>query len=332
MLKRFFNYLFEKISLSLIPSPKHKVRVIAFRRVTPILVIIIIITSICVLSSLYNHYQGVYYSTAAKLNQLSGVRAENEQLKREIYVLNQDAEELRENLARLQEYNKEIKNMIELEGEEQATADKLSLELRTFFSYNQNLMHQGLPPIGGGELHPLYQAPDEIIQKTRETIEMLKKELPSQEEDLSSLEISVKKYNELQAATPKIWPLGDNGNAYISSNYGWRTDPFSGKQIFHEGLDIGTWYNTPVLATADGKVKYAGWKGGYGYVLIIEHGFGYETTYAHLNKIKASKGENVRRGQVIALSGNSGKSTGPHLHYEVRKNNIPQNPRNFIGR
>src|SRR5690554_4301122 len=107
---------------------------------------------------------------------------------------------------------------------------------------------------------------------------------------------------------------------------------FSVKGIFHEGLDIGTWYNTPVLATADGKVKYAGWKGGYGYVLIIEHGFGNETTYAHLNKIKASKGENVRREQVIALSGNSGKSTGPHLHYEVRKNNIPQNPRNFIGR
>jgi murein DD-endopeptidase MepM/ murein hydrolase activator NlpD len=330
MLRKLFIYLFERISITIIPSPRHRVKVISFRRIVPILTFIIIVTTIVTLSMLYNYYEENYFMTASKLEELRNVRAENEQLKKELYALNQDTEELKENLSRLQEYNQEIKQMIELEDDTQASSE-VDLELQTFFSYNQNIMQQGLP-VGGGELQLFYQDPEEIIKRTRETISMLQEELPTQEETLSSLETSVKRYNDLQAATPKIWPLADNGNAYISSDFGWRTDPFSGKQEFHEGLDIGIWYNTPVMATADGIVKFAGWKNGYGYLVIINHGFGFETRYGHLNKIKVKKGEAVKRGQTIALSGNSGKSTGPHLHYEVRKNNIPQNPRNYIGR
>ncbi len=330
MFKKLLKYLFEKISITIIPSPRHRVKVISFCRVVPIVTSIIIVTTIITLAILYNYYEENYFITASKLANLRNVRAENEQLKKELYVLNQDTQELKENLSRLQEYNKEIKQMIEIDDDAQAS-NEIDFELQTFLSYNQNIMQQGLP-VGGGELQLFYQAPDDIIKRTRETIAMLQEELPSQEEHLNNLETSVKRYNDLQAATPKIWPLGDNGNAYVSSNFGWRTDPISGKQEFHDGLDIGIWYNTPVMTTADGSVKFAGWKNGYGYLVIINHGFGFETRYAHLNKIRVNKGEAVKRGQTIALSGNSGKSTGPHLHYEVRINNIPQNPRNYIGR
>lgn len=172
-------------------------------------------------------------------------------------------------------------------------------------------------PIGGGKLHLFYQRPIEIIDQMKE--------------ELIDLQNSVKEYNNFLKATPDIWPLVDKGNSFISSLFGWRIDPFTGKQEFHEGLDIGVWYNTPVLATAEGRVTYAGWLNGYGHIVKIEHGSGFETRYGHLNKIKVKKDEFVKKGEVIGYSGNSGRSTGPHLHYEIRKNDIPVDPLNYIG-
>jgi len=136
----------------------------------------------------------------------------------------------------------------------------------------------------------------------------------------------------MKNSIPKIWPLADDGGSYISSNFGWRIDPMSSQQEYHEGLDIAVWYNTPVLATAPGKVTFVGWNGGYGWSVEINHGHGYSTYYSHLNEIIVSEGEKVDKRQKIALTGNSGKSTGPHLHYEVRVNGVPKNPRKFIGR
>ncbi|QTL99858.1 peptidoglycan DD-metalloendopeptidase family protein [Iocasia frigidifontis] len=329
--KKLISYLFEKVDITIIPSPKKKIKMFKMKRITPILIIIIVLGSITTLSFLYKHYQSGFFSVSDRLVQLKGVRAENEKLKNELFVLTQDTEELKENLSRLKEYNEEIKEMINIDRGTQAASDQQDLKLQTFLSYNQSVLQQGLP-VGGGNIHLYYQAPDEIIARAKRNINTLKKELPTHEEDLNNLEMSVKEYNDLQAATPKIWPIADKGDAYISSRFGWRSDPFSGKQQIHEGLDIATWYNTPVLATADGVVKFVGRKGGYGLMVIIQHGFGFETRYAHLNKFKVKRGQKVSRGDIIALSGNSGKSSGPHVHYEVRKNNIPQNPENYIGR
>lgn len=99
----------------------------------------------------------------------------------------------------------------------------------------------------------------------------------------------------------------------------------------HNGVDIITDTGTKVYAPGAGVVSYAGWRGGYGLTLEIEHGFGYKTIYAHLESIKVKQGQHLQRGDFIALSGNSGKlSTGPHLHYEVRNNGVALDPRNFI--
>ncbi|MFW6238072.1 MAG: M23 family metallopeptidase, partial [Halanaerobiales bacterium] len=198
------------------------------------------------------------------------------------------------------------------------------------FSYNENFLQQGIP-VGGREMQLYYQDPRALVEQMQSSIDNLQEEVPDQREGLEELESSVEDYNSEKAATPSIWPLGDKGEGYITSEFGWRSDPFTGEQEYHEGLDIGVWYNTPVLAAANGDVEFVGFKTGYGYMVKINHGYGYETIYGHLNKIEVSKGESVRRGEIIARSGNTGRSKGPHLHYEVRVNGVPEDPLEFIN-
>lgn len=330
-LKKIKKYFFENINITVIPSPAQRMRTFKIKRITPLLIFVLIAATITVLSYLYNHYFDAYQVTTERLEELRGVRAENTRLKNELYKLAQDTEVLRQTLTQLQEYNREIKGMIDIDGKaEKESNEEYVLELKTYLG-SEEVYPTGLP-IGGGDINYAYYFSWQMIEKARDNIDIVRAELPQQEEELSALESSVKEYNALKAATPSIWPLADDGSAYISSNIGWRKDPFTGKQAIHEGLDIGTWYNTPVLATADGVVTYVGKNGSYGLMVTIEHGFGFETRYAHLNKAVVKKGQKVSRGDIIAYSGNSGRSSGPHLHYEVRKNNIPQDPREYIGR
>lgn len=330
--KKLSYYFFEEVNITIIPSPSSNVKNFTIRRIVPAVIILLIIILITTLSYLYIFYEQNYISISKRLEEYKGIKAENQKLKNELYALAQDTESLIQNLDQLREYNKEIKGMIEDDksGSQAAVEEAVDLKLRIYLADNNPIIQRGLP-VGGGELQLNYRPSQNIIEQAKDNINMLKEELPGQQKKLNDLEMSVKEYNDLRAATPTNWPLADKGDAYISSNYGWRKDPFTGKQEIHEGLDIGVWYNTPVLATADGIVKYAASNGGYGLLIVIEHSYGYETRYAHLNKILVKKGQKISRGDRIALSGNSGRSSGPHLHYEVRTNNIPQNPRQYIG-
>ena len=116
------------------------------------------------------------------------------------------------------------------------------------------------------------------------------------------------------------WPV----NARITSAFGMRWGRM------HQGIDLGVSTGTPVRAAADGVVKSAGWSGGYGRLLVIDHGGGWETYYAHLSEFRVAKGDIVRKGQVVARSGNTGRTTGPHLHFEIRRDNKPLDPLRFL--
>ncbi len=116
----------------------------------------------------------------------------------------------------------------------------------------------------------------------------------------------------------------------ITSRFGWRKDPFTGKRAFHYGVDISAPVGTPVRAAASGMVIYAGWYGGYGNVVIIKHSLGYTTVYGHLSAIVVNPGQVVKKGQIIGAVGNTGRSTGPHLHFEIRKNGRAINPLRFV--
>ncbi|MCW3079303.1 M23 family metallopeptidase [Segetibacter sp.] len=135
----------------------------------------------------------------------------------------------------------------------------------------------------------------------------------------------------LLASIPAIQPVSNKELTRIASGFGSRIDPVYKVSKFHAGLDFAAPIGTPIYSTADGKVKNAGREeGGYGNNVVIDHGYGYETLYAHMSKIKARAGKVVKRGEVIGWVGSSGKSTGPHCHYEVRKNGDQVNPIYFF--
>jgi murein DD-endopeptidase MepM/ murein hydrolase activator NlpD len=126
-------------------------------------------------------------------------------------------------------------------------------------------------------------------------------------------------------------PLGEPLADYeITSPFGPRRDPINGQTGFHEGVDLGAPVGTPVVATGDGQVDWAGWRDRYGQLVEVDHGWGLRTRYAHLSKIMVHAGERVRRGTPVGLLGETGRTTGPHLHYEVRVNEQPTNPMKFI--
>jgi murein DD-endopeptidase MepM/ murein hydrolase activator NlpD len=130
----------------------------------------------------------------------------------------------------------------------------------------------------------------------------------------------------LLAATPSSKPA----QGWYTSRFGYRLSPYTDKPMMHEGLDIAAAPGTPVHATADGIVTFAGYDAGYGKLIIIDHGYGVETRYGHNSQIHVAYGQKVRHGDIISAVGNTGRSTGPHVHYEVRVNGQPIDPINYI--
>ena len=126
--------------------------------------------------------------------------------------------------------------------------------------------------------------------------------------------------------TPSIWPV----RGRLTSRFGYRRDPFTGKTAMHAGMDLAVPVGTPVRAAADGRVVEAGWQSGYGWTVRLDHGYGYQTIYGHNSRLLVKAGQKVVKGQIIAYSGSSGRSTAPHLHYEVRVNGKPVNPRDYL--
>jgi murein DD-endopeptidase MepM/ murein hydrolase activator NlpD len=127
---------------------------------------------------------------------------------------------------------------------------------------------------------------------------------------------------------PGIWPV----NGRLMAGYGVRSDPFSGEGAMHTGIDISAPVGTPVHAAADGIILHAGWNGGYGRCVIVDHGNGYQTWYAHLSRMDVIEGEEIRQGEILGAVGTTGRSTGAHLHYEVRIGSTPVNPYKFLAR
>ncbi len=131
----------------------------------------------------------------------------------------------------------------------------------------------------------------------------------------------------LLAAAPHVWPL--DGKVQITSEYGWRV--LQGVREFHEGVDLNAWYGTPVKATKDGVVIFAGWRGGLGWTVEIKHEEGFVTIYGHNSRLLVKKGAEVKAGDVNARSGSTGRSTGPHVHYEIHLNGKSVDPMKYIG-
>ncbi|PLX21447.1 MAG: peptidase M23 [Salinivirgaceae bacterium] len=161
------------------------------------------------------------------------------------------------------------------------------------------------------------------------SFDKLERQIQVQNKSFDEVEELVSFIDQYYAAKPGIRPISKKDELFISSPYGRRFHPIYKRFKMHHGIDYAAQIGTPVYATGKGVVKVARYASGYGKVIKINHGFGYMSIYAHLNKYIVSKGDTIQRGQLIGYVGNTGISTGPHLHYEIRKNNRTQNPLYF---
>jgi murein DD-endopeptidase MepM/ murein hydrolase activator NlpD len=185
--------------------------------------------------------------------------------------------------------------------------------------------------VGGVETNRDYgvsESANKLIANAVASLEKLERTAKLQELSYQSILDKYKQNQKLFAHLPAIDPL--EGRGVITDGFGMRMHPILHIRLMHEGIDLECETGTPVYATGDGEVSYVGRRGGYGLVVEIDHGFGYSTLYGHLEKSLVAEGQKVKRGQKIALSGESGLVTGPHLHYEVVKDGIHVDPTGYF--
>ncbi len=241
-----------------------------------------------------------YFTHSVDQQELTRLRAEQTSDRQELQRLISHLEDLRTELQTLQQAEARVRQLASI-----GTDPK------------------GLPVAMGG-----LPEPDSIgdLDDIQRQINQLQVELElrrqSQEEVRNLLNDKVS----LSRATPRGWPT----RGWITSYFGKRTSPFSGRRVMHEGLDIAANTGTPVFATADGVVARVSYSPSYGKSVVIDHGYGYRTIFGHNSKILVKAGDRIRRGDRVALVGNTGRSTGPHLHYELRLNGVPIDPRKTL--
>jgi len=210
---------------------------------------------------------------------------------------------------------------------------KFEDEVRLIADIKQTSHSSGLIGIGGipkDELDtdiPLEENHNNLMREMHQQISQTSIAAKKQALNFEHLIKLLDEKRNILATTPSIRPIE---GGWITSKFGYRSSPFTGRKEFHSGLDISNRSGTKVVATADGKISYAAGKMYIGNLVMIDHGHGRVTKYGHLKKIMVKQGQKIKRGDVIGLLGNTGRSTGPHVHYEIRINGTPVNPLKYI--
>lgn len=165
-----------------------------------------------------------------------------------------------------------------------------------------------------------------LAYKLEREISILKNEIINTKSNYEVLLSSVEEKSNYIRSIPLLWPV----RGWVTSEFGFRWTPMLDTYRFHQGIDIATRIGAPIIAPADGTVTFTGWEGTYGKTIFIDHGYGISTRYAHLSEIYVSPGQRVKRWEAIGTVGDSGITTGPHLHYEIIINGVPVNPRDYL--
>jgi murein DD-endopeptidase MepM/ murein hydrolase activator NlpD len=297
----------KKITLFLVPDGTGRVKQL---RVASSLVMclgaLLTLSAIALFWTLY-----AYSGIRAESPRLAELQRENALQKEQILHMAQRIDQFAQDMTELKKIDHQIKVMANLEtveGDEQfrgvGGSDPSLLDPKaTVSKVNRNL-----------------------VRAMHRSLDDLKSDIESSWEDKAGIKKFLEEQKNLLAATPSIWPT----KGWLSSGFGYRESPFTGEKEFHKGIDVSTRAGAPIVASANGVVSFAGWDRGYGRVVVIRHRHGFETKYAHLKKCLVKTGRPVKRGEAIGLVGSSGKSTGPHLHYEVHLNGVPVNPIRYV--
>lgn len=243
-----------------------------------------------------------YMRLRANTRELARLRTENHEQARQIEELAQEAVTVQQRLVEIDDLDAQVRQMLGLPERNQG-------EERPNRGLSRGGPGRAVTPV---DIHYTLQNVADSIDPVREKLAQLKEDVSQEQKRL--------------AHTPAGWPV----RGTVTSRFGTRRSPYDRRAEFHEGIDIAAPNGTAVKATGAGTVVYAGWHSGYGRKVVIDHGYGYQTAYAHNSKINVSVGTTVKRGDVIAYVGSSGRSTGPHLHYEVLYRGVRKDPGQYL--
>jgi murein DD-endopeptidase MepM/ murein hydrolase activator NlpD len=251
-----------------------------------------------------------YASVVVEASSNPALREDNLKLKQELSVLKEQLKHIDSTLDRVERFDQKLRAMTLLSDPQRNLA---------------------LGPVEPKDLSTpsnefLRAKPTESAESLGQKLDQLSSAATRQEQSLQELQSYFLEQKSMLSSVPSVWPV----RGWVTSDFGSRLDPYTSERVMHAGLDIAGEHGKQIVAPADGMVVFAGLEGGYGNVLVIDHGYGVKTRYGHLAAITVKPGEKVKRGDLVANLGNTGRSTGPHLHYEVRVNGIAQNPRKFI--
>ena len=246
------------------------------------------------------------------------------------YIQKEAAKENQSLRQEISSFNKDLNLILEVLGDIQLRDDNI---YRAIFETDPYPDYKRQLGTGGNSMkYKKYENMEygDLVIEISKKIELIEKKLASQSKSFDEVFDLTKEKQKMIKSIPSIQPVSNRDLTRIASGFGLRMHPIYKIIKMHKGMDFTAPIGTEIYATGDGVVEKVGWVGGYGKTIMINHGFGYKTRYAHCSKYNCRKGQKVKRGDLIGFVGNTGQSTGPHLHYEVFKNKKQINPVNFF--
>ena len=298
----------KKILSFIIIPPSNKTKQFSVYRWIPTFIILTIVISLTTFIYKFNKlqidYSNLKHDFDIKLHNLDVLNTINDKQASELDSLRNKTKEIEEKLSSITELQLTVKEMVGIKTKDDNTNQPQTVDVK----YRQLFT-------------------DKSSDKLELEMDMLSEVLDQTQTELNTLIENVDDRLKYLEAKPNLVPT----NGRITSKYGWRRNPFGKGKEFHYGLDIANNYNTKIKAAGKGIVTYAGYSSGFGKIVIISHGYGYETLYGHNNKLYVKIGDKVDKGQLIAAMGNTGRSTGPHVHFEVRYYGKRINPSTILN-
>jgi len=297
----------KKLTIFVVPGGSNKVKQFTMPSLLPTVILAVCIAFAGILGWIVQDYASI----KSQMPRLTQLQQEKEQHKTQAVHLAQRIDRLSQKVSELCEFDRKLKVMVNLEPNQDE-------------KYFQGVGGSGSTLVASQA--GVVKSHEELVRLMHRSLDNLENQVTLGQQDKTELHKFLENQKILLASTPSIWPA----KGWLSSRFGKRVSPFTGETEFHRGIDVATRMGAPVQAPADGIVASIIWDHGYGNVLTVKHGYGLVTKYAHLNKVLVKRGQHVKRGETIALVGDTGRSTGPHLHYEVHLNRVAVNPLRYI--
>ena len=305
----------KKITIVVVPEGPRKIRQIKIPRFWIFSLFVLFLAASLSLAWVIRDYLHIKQS----LPNLSGLQEENTLQKQQITSLAGKVDAISQKMTELKEFDRKVRAMVSMDPSKGGAAEHAG-------DQQQFIGIGGSDSSLGNSNSPSERGHKKLVRLMYRSLENLDSDISVQKDEKAELMRLLDRQKSILASTPSVWPA----RGWVSSGFGYRLSPFTSEKELHRGLDICSRKGAPVMAPADGVVAYVEADPGYGKTVIINHGYGLNTMYAHLDKVHVKKGQAVRRHQEIAQVGDSGRTTGAHLHYEIHLNGVPVNPLRYI--